>query len=71
MTLEKKEARRGLSGRSCSRKEYSWSTSSLSLANLSLICVTSDVRSSQAVFGYLLEITKQKGLTTQVNDWPA
>ena len=53
MTLEKKEARRGLRGHSISRKAYSWFRRSGLSAKESLIMLTSDVSNSQAIFGYL------------------
>lgn len=53
MTLLKKLANRGFKGFSISKKAYNFFTSSSLSARASLICDTSDVRSSQAVFEYL------------------
>lgn len=53
MVLLKKLASRGLSGGSWSRKSYRRFSRLSSSPSRSLICGTSQVRSSQAVFGYL------------------
>lgn len=53
MVLLKKLASSGLSGGSWSRKSYRRFSRLSSSPSLSLICGTSQVRSSQAVFGYL------------------
>jgi len=53
ITLLKKLASKGFKGLSPSRKEYNLLMSSSLSARASLICDTSDVSSSHAVFGYL------------------
>lgn len=53
MTLLKKLANSGFSGFSISKKAYNFFTNSSLSAKASLICDTSDVKSSQAVFEYL------------------
>lgn len=54
-TLEKKLAKSGLRGGSFWRKPYSFISSFSSSPSLSLIWLTSDVRSSHDMFGYLEE----------------
>lgn len=61
MVLLKKLASRGLRGGSWSKKSYRRFSRVSSPPSLSLICGTSQVSSSQAVFGYLEGTTQATG----------